>query len=197
MTPALALCLVFGLSVAAPDLQLGAHALFQLQTSVTTRTARAGDPVPLRTASPLVIDGVSIPIGSQAQGVVTHARRPGRIRGRGELEIAIRSIARPDGTAVPLGARFSAVPPPRRRPAPYAHRPSDSPRVRAAIVVGMVAGYGTAALVSKVSNSAETVGGAGLAAGATTAVLVGMMKRGEELVLRSGQIIEVLLPGAI
>jgi hypothetical protein len=188
MTPALSFCVVFGLSLAAAGQQPGAPALFQLQTSVTTRTARAGDPVPLRTASPIVLGGVSIPIGSEARGVVTFSRRPGRMRGGAGLEIEIQSIVRPDGSPVPLTARFSAVLP-RRTPLT---RDRQVPRV--AIIAGMAAGYATAALVSRRTNSEEEIAATGIAVGATTAVLVGLLQRGEDMVLRSGQTIEVWLP---
>ena len=55
----------------------------------------------------------------------------------------------------------------------------------------MAAGYGTAALVSKVSHSSETIGRAGIIAGVTTGVLVGVLKRGDDLVLPRGAAVEI------
>lgn len=190
MTPALAMFVFVGLSVAAADIQPGTHVLLQLGTSVSTRTAKVGDPVSLRTASSIIIDGLAIPIGSHARGVVTRSKRPGRVRGRGELEIGIVSVMRPDGTVLPLTAGFSSMPP-RQRPRAY---PRPSPRLP--VLAGMVAGYGTAMLVSRVSDSEDTIVGSGAIAGLATGVFVGVMKRGKDLVLPRGLTVDVVVERA-
>ena len=59
------------------------------------------------------------------------------------------------------------------------------------IMAGMAAGYGTAALVSRHSKSEEVIAHSGLAVGVTTAVLVGVLKRGEDWVLPRGEMIDV------
>lgn len=161
----------------------GATARLVLETTVTTRGARVGDPVPLRVADAFVIDGIGIARGSRAHGVVAATRRPGRIRGRGSLAIEITSVTGPDGRALPVSGMIAALPPrgPRRFPAD----------VEGAILVGMAAGYGTAAMVSQSSTSAETIGGAGAVAGLATGVVVGVLKRGDDLVLSSGAIVDV------
>lgn len=160
-------------------------ARFVLETTVTTRSARAGDPVPLRAADAFVIDGIGIAAGSPARGVVADASRPGRIRGRGSLAIRIVSVTRADGTPLGVSGTIVALP-----PAPPRRLPADA---EGPILVGMAAGYVTAALVSKTSKSAsvETIGAAGIAAGLTTGILVGVLKRGEDLMLTRGAIIDV------
>ncbi|MGH9592902.1 MAG: hypothetical protein ACRD5L_07405, partial [Bryobacteraceae bacterium] len=61
--------------------------------SVTTRTAREGDYVYLRTATPIVADGqVVVPAESYVQGVVSHTIRSGRVKGRAELGIRIETL---------------------------------------------------------------------------------------------------------
>jgi hypothetical protein len=124
------------------------------------------------------------------RGVVTRATRPGRVRGRGELEIGIVSIALPDGTVLPVTASPWSVEPPRRtvpNPRTYSPPPPVLP-----ILAGMVAGYGTAALVSRQSHSEDTVVNSGVVAGLATGVLVGVLKRGDDLVLRPGLTFEVV-----
>lgn len=190
MAPALALFVFFGLSGALPDIQPGTHLVLQLETVVSTRTAQPGDPVRLRTASPVIIDGLSIPIGSETRGVVTRSRRPGRVRGRGELEIGIVSIMAPDGTVRPFIARSSSITPPQSTVARA--RVHSRPPPTLSILAGMAAGYGTAMLVSRSSHSEETIVRSGAAAGLATAIVVGVMKRGEDLVLRPGLTIDVV-----
>ena len=63
------------LAVAA-EIPQGAHMLLRMENSVSTRTARGGDYVYLRTASPISIGGqIVVPVGSYVQGVVTQAKR--------------------------------------------------------------------------------------------------------------------------
>ena len=60
------------------------------------------------------------------------------------------------------------------------------------ILAGMVAGYGTSALVSRASDSAEAIVKSGMVAGLATGVLVGVLKRGDDLVLYPGLTFEVV-----
>jgi hypothetical protein len=156
-----------------------------LDTSLTTRTARVGDAVSLRVVDAVVVDGVAIARDSIARGVVVDAVRPGRLRGRGSLAIQITSLTRPDGSPLRVSGTIIAVP-----PAPPPRLPAD---VEGPILVGMAAGYGTAVVASKVSKSAETIGRAGIAAGLATGILAGVLKRGDDLILSRGAIIEVTI----
>jgi hypothetical protein len=137
----------------------------------------------------MIADGHSIPIGSDARGVVTRARRPGRVRGRAELEIVLVSIVLPDGSVLPLMGISSTMEPPRRVPGRGLY-PDSSPMIP--ILAGMVAGYGTALLVSRTSNSEDTIAKSGVVAGLATGVLVGVLKRGEDLELLPGVTIDVV-----
>ena len=162
-------------------------ARFVLDTTITTKIARVGDPVPLFVAAGFVIDGITIAARSRARGVVIDAVRPGRIRGRGSLAIQIVSVTGPDGTPLRVSGTYFVEPRPRRMTAP-------DPQVR--ILAGMAAGYGTAALASKVSNSADTIANTGLLAGVSAGILVGVLERGEDLMITRGRIIEVILTPA-
>jgi hypothetical protein len=188
MTSALALFFVIGLSTAETGIEQGTQLILRLEAAVTTRTAKSGDPVQLRTATPIVLNGRSIPDGSDARGVIIRAVRPGRVRGRGEIDIEVTSVTAPDGTVIPVTARwFSSLAPPPRFPRTYS-RPSRLP-----VLAGMAAGYGTASLVSRVTNSGDAIVNSGVVAGLTTGVLVGVMKRGEELILHRGRTIDVVI----
>ena len=185
MPHAFAAFVLSGLTIVAPSAQ--AHrVLVQLDTNVTTRTARVGDPVPLRTAREVVVDGVLIPAGSLARGVVSRAVRAGRVRGNAELEVRVESIVAPDGRSFIAEAGFIAPPPP---PRPYRRPPWPNPQ----ILAGMAVGYGTAGLVSKVSDSADTIVRSGVAAGLATGVLMGVLKRGDDVVLYRGATAEAVV----
>jgi hypothetical protein len=188
MTGALALFIALGLSIAEGGVEQRAQLILRLEAPLTTRTARAGDPVPLRTANPIVLNGRSIPAGSDAVGVIIRAQRPGRVRGRGEIDIEVTSVTAPDGTVIPLSAHwFSSLARPPRVPRMYA------PPSRLPVAAGVAAGYSTAALVAKVTDSGDAIVRSGVVAGLATGVLMGVMKRGEELILQRGRTIDVVI----
>jgi hypothetical protein len=76
-----------------------------LHNSVSTRWAHAGDPIYLETTFPILVDGhIVIPAGSYVSGEVTQAKRPGRIHGRGELQIRLDNLILPNGYQVSFNA---------------------------------------------------------------------------------------------
>ncbi|HKV27907.1 MAG TPA: hypothetical protein VJN90_06505 [Candidatus Acidoferrales bacterium] len=78
-----------------------------LHNAISTRSAKAGDPVYLETLFPIVIDSrILIPAGSYVSGEITEAKRPGRIHGRGEIKIKLDNLILPNG----YQASFNASP---------------------------------------------------------------------------------------
>ena len=100
----------FPSSHAASVIPQGSHVLLRLVNSVSTRTAREGDHVYMRTATPIVVNGeIVVPVDSYVQGVVAHARRSGRVTGRAELAIRIENLTLPSGKAIQLSPQLSSV----------------------------------------------------------------------------------------
>jgi type IV secretion system protein VirB10 len=78
-----------------------------LHNAITTRNAKAGDPVYFETIFPVVQDGrIVVPAGTYVQGEVIEAHRPGRVKGTGELRIRLVTMIMSNGYT----ARFDAVP---------------------------------------------------------------------------------------
>ncbi len=78
-----------------------------LHNGITSRNSKPGDPVYLETLFPIVQEGrVIIPAGSYVQGEVIEAKRPGRVKGRGELMVRLNTMILPNGYTV----NFNAVP---------------------------------------------------------------------------------------
>jgi hypothetical protein len=87
------------------DLELPAQAVIglQLETSVTSETARVEDEVIARvTRDVRVGDRVAIPAGSKAHGEVTLVERGARLRERARLGVRFTSIVLGDGTRLPI-----------------------------------------------------------------------------------------------
>jgi hypothetical protein len=65
----------------------------ELQTSLSSETAKVETPVRARFRSPVVVDGYTvIPSGSIASGTVTAVDRPGRVKGRARLVLAFTEV---------------------------------------------------------------------------------------------------------
>src|ERR1700719_1941359 len=78
-----------------------------LHNAVTTRNAKPGDPIYLETLFPIVIDDrILIPAGSYVQGEITDAKRPGKVKGTGEIRLRINTMILPNGYTV----NFNAIP---------------------------------------------------------------------------------------
>jgi type IV secretion system protein VirB10 len=83
----------------------GTHFPLVLHNAISTRSTRAGDPVYFETLSPVMVDGrVVIPAGTYVNGEVTESKRPGRVKGRGELMVKLNTMILPNGYMVNLNA---------------------------------------------------------------------------------------------
>src|SRR5437660_2287669 len=76
----------------------GAKIPLSLINSVSTKHSAEGDRVYLETVFPILVNGkIVIPPGSYVAGTVTQVKRPGRVKGRGELYVRFDSLTLPNG----------------------------------------------------------------------------------------------------
>jgi hypothetical protein len=76
-----------------------------LENGISTATAKAGDSVYFRTSFPITINNkVVVPVGSYLRGEVTESKRPGRVKGRGEIRIRLNTMVFPNGYTVDMNA---------------------------------------------------------------------------------------------
>lgn len=79
----------------------GTRILLQLRNAINTKSAQPGDGVYLASIFPVVVGNrVVIPSGVYVQGVVDSVVRPGRIRGRAQLNLHFTTIIFPNGSVV-------------------------------------------------------------------------------------------------
>jgi len=82
-----------------------------LKHAISTKSAREGDPVYAQTTFPLAIDGkIIIPAGTYVQGKIMAVKRPGRVKGRGELMMHFTSLIFPSGYTVALPGALDQIP---------------------------------------------------------------------------------------
>ncbi len=87
------------------EVESGTHLPLVLHNAISTRSAKPGDPVYFETIFPVMVDGrVVIPAGSYVSGEITESKRPGRVKGRGELMMKLTEMILPNGYMVNLNA---------------------------------------------------------------------------------------------
>jgi len=76
-----------------------------LENGVSTRGAKPGDSVYMRTSFPITQDNrVIVPVGSYIRGEILESKRPGRVKGKGELRLKLNTLIFPNGYTVDLNA---------------------------------------------------------------------------------------------
>ena len=183
----------------AAEVPQGTHVLLRMVNSINTRTAAEGDQVYLETASPIALNGqMLIPRGSYVQGVITHAKRSGKVAGRAELGIRLETLTLPGGKALQITPRLSSVDSENTgqkvdkdegviKQAP--DRGKDAARI--AIWAGSGAGIGG------IADRSWTGAGIGGAAGGAVGVATMLLTRGKEVELRQGSTLDVVFDRAI
>jgi hypothetical protein len=86
-----------------PVIPAGSKILLVLKEAISTRNAKAGDPVYAETLLPFFVDGhMLVPPGTTVLGVITSAKRARRTRGRAEIEMNFTSMIYSNGYTVAL-----------------------------------------------------------------------------------------------
>src|SRR5689334_648353 len=88
----------------------GTKVPLSLLNSVSTKHSAEGDRIYLETVFPILVNGrIVIPPGSYVAGTVTQVKRPGRVKGRGEIYVRFDSLTLPNGVTRDFRARMSAM----------------------------------------------------------------------------------------
>jgi len=82
-----------------------------LKQAISTHSARVGDPVYAQTAFPIVENNrIVIPEGTFVQGTIRNIVRPGKVKGRAQLQMTFTSMIFPNGYTVLLPGAVEGVP---------------------------------------------------------------------------------------
>jgi hypothetical protein len=164
-----------------------------LHNAVTTRSNRPGDPIYLETLFPVLVDSkVVIPAGTYVSGEIIETKRPGRVKGRGEMMVRLNTLIFPNG----YSASFNAI--------PTGAGTGDNDSVEkegklkgdtnkagdaGTIIKSTTAGAGIGAIAARSAKGAGIGAGIGAAAGLATVLLT----RGPELELPRGTTLDIML----
>ncbi len=168
-----------------------------LINSVTTKNAHEGDRVYLETVFPILAGGrIVIPPGSYVAGTVLEVKRPGRVKGRGELFLRFDTLTLPNGVTRDFRARLGGID---GRGGEEFDRSEGKVRSEGnkAGDAGMIAGTaveGTTIglLAGSAAKNMALGGGIGAAAGATAGLMAVLLSRGPDAILAKGSTIEMV-----
>lgn len=185
----------------APDqypVEAGTRIPLVLLNSVSSKQSADGDRIYLRTAFPVLSRGrVAIPPGSYVAGTLTFVKRPGRVKGRGELYLRFDSLTLPNGVTRDFRARIGgldATAPGELDPAEggvksEGHKAGDAGTVAETTAAG--------ASVGSIAGAAAGHAGLGLGIGAAAGAAAGLagvlLSRGPDAVLAQGTTVEMVL----
>jgi hypothetical protein len=148
-----------------------------LQQALSTKTARAEDPVVAELAEDVVVDGdVLLPRGSEVRGHVVIAQRSGRVKGRARLVVSFEEV-RVEGRSYPIQATGFDV-------------TAGSSKGQDAKIAGGAAAAG--AVIGAIADGGSGAVKGGLIGGAAGGAAV-LATRGAEVELASGSSYEVKL----
>jgi hypothetical protein len=178
--------------------ETGTRVPLALINSVTTKHAAPGDRVYLETVFPILVQGkIIIPPGSYVMGTVTEVKRPGRLKGRGEIYLRFDSITLPNGTTRDFRARVGALD--GRATEELDKREgkiqSEGNKGGDARTVGEAAAGGASigAIAGSVGGRPGMGVGIGAAAGAAAGLAGVLLTRGPDAVLAQGTTLEMVL----
>jgi hypothetical protein len=165
-----------------------------LVNRISTKNVQEGSNVYATTTLP-VSDGkrIVIPAGTTVLGKVVRADQAGRIKGKVQLTLSFQSLILPTGVKLPLFASLSGSDTGKKKG--EATIEAEPGKEKEDIAVAGARGAATGAVIGAVSNGvsvgkgALVGGGAGVAAGLAEALI----RRGDDLTLERGTIIEITL----
>src|SRR6202167_4965431 len=176
----------------------GTKVLLNLKSRINTKTAQKGDGVYL--VSSFTVVGASqlmIPVGVYVQGVVDHVVRPGRVKGRAQIDLHFTTMIFPNGSIVEVPGVLNSLP------------GSDGPKVKDSegtveqagnkgrdvgnIAKGAAIGAGAGRFGGAASGGVAKGVGYGSLAGAAAGTIYTLLTRGNDIVIPSGTSVEMFL----
>ncbi len=176
----------------------GAKVPLTLINSISTKNSAEGDRVYLETSFPVLVNGrIVIPVGSYVAGTVTQIKKPGRVKGKGEIYIRFDNLTLPNGVTRDFHARIGGMDAASSGQLDRAEGVvrSDGNKGGDMRTVGEAAGAG--ASVGAIAGSAAGRPGLGVGVGAGAGAVAGLIgilaTRGPDAVLNKGATVEMVL----
>ncbi|HXW13413.1 MAG TPA: hypothetical protein VEN79_02795 [Terriglobia bacterium] len=172
----------------------GTSVLLHLKSPINTKSARVGDSVYCETAFPVTQDNMLvIPPHTYVKGQITQVERPGRVKGRAEIQFHFNTLIFPDGYTVQLPGTLQDVPGSNNTTMSDEEGTVKANGEKAKDAGTVATTAGTGAAIGGLAT--DTIKGAGIGAGIGGAVGLGkvLLTRGQEIRLETGTAVEMVL----
>lgn len=162
--------------------------------SVSSKNTQPGDQIYLQTLVPIAIENrIVIPAGSYVTGTITDSKRPGKVKGRGEIGMRFDSMLLASGTTLNLTGRIGSLDGDNggtlKRDEGTVKSGGSEAKDAAIIGTAAAAGTGMGRWIGDSGSSAGIGAGAAGAAGLAAVLLT----RGPDAVLQKGQTVDMVL----
>lgn len=169
-----------------------------LKQGITTKNAKEGDPVYAQTVFPITEkDRIIIPAGTFVQGTVRRVLRPGRVKGKAQLQMSFTSMIFPNGYTVMLPGSVDSMPGATNMDVKgkegTIQGQGSKGKDAATIARTAAAGAGIGALAGEGSGSTGKGAAAGAAGGGIIGLATVLFTRGPEIQLAPGDSIEMVI----
>jgi hypothetical protein len=166
-----------------------------LENGISTATAKPGDSIYFRTSFPITIENkVVIPVNSYMRGEVVESRRPGHVKGKGELRIRLTSLVLPNGYTVDLNAEPHSTDSPKVKTDDEGKMSGPGGKGKDAVsdVTTVATTAGAGAIIGDLSSGAKGAGiGAGVGGAAGLAAI--LLSRSPDAQLSRGSAMDLML----
>ncbi len=168
-----------------------------LINSISTKRSAVGDTVYLETAFPVLAGGrIVSPVGSYVTGTVTQIKRPGRVKGLGELYIHFDSLTLPNGVTRDFRGRVNSLDGDSKGRLDNEGKViSDSNKSGDAVTVAEAASAGASvgSIAGGIAGHPVMGLGIGAAAGAAAGLIGVLATRGPDAILERGSTVEMVI----
>jgi hypothetical protein len=166
-----------------------------LENGISTATAKPGDSIYFRTSFPITIENkVVIPVNSYMRGEVVESKRPGHVKGKGELRIRLTSLVLPNGYTVDLNAEPHSTDSPKVKTDEEGTMtgPGGKGKDPVSDVTTVATTAGAGAIIGGLSSGAKAAGiGAGVGGAAGLAAI--LLSRSPDAQLSRGSAMDLML----
>lgn len=168
-----------------------------LKQGISTRNARPGDPVYAQTTFPIIENNtIVIPAGTFVQGAIRSVVRPGRVKGRAQIQMTFTSLIFPNGYTVVLPGAVEGTPGSKdtdmKDSEGTIEQTGSKTKDAETIAVMTIPGAGIGAIADGGKGA-----GIGAAAGGAVGLATVLLTRGPDIQLSQGASIEMTLERTI
>lgn len=183
-----------------PDITVpaGTKIPLTLKQGINSKNAKPGDPVYAQTAFPITQnDHIVIPAGTFVQGEVRSVVRPGRVKGRAQLQMSFTSMIFPNGYTIMLPGAVQNTPGSKDNTVAGKEGTIQGPGGKGKDVGTIAATTLPGAGIGAIASGSAEGAGIGAATGGVIGLATVLLTRGPEVHLATGDSLEMILESSL